>query len=226
MKRYPLDFILPLIALLIFSFTLTYAERKNCSTVQPSSVEDTLYFFKGDKINNLYLVTKNANVNTEDVYSIENGTLHYNSPEQSYLRTEDEFENYTFHCEWRWKTEDEKGNSGILIHLQKPDSVWPKCMQIQLKKDNAGDLIAMSGVESDQTTGKVKETGAKLSPSNENPGIEWNSCDIICRNDSVTVYINGLLQNTGTNMNVKKGAVALQLESRPIIFRNTYLIKE
>lgn len=213
-------------SLVIILESFSFIQKENNPDGNNYSVDDTLYFFKENDITNSYLVTKDKNVNDGQVYSIKDGVLIYNSQEQSYLRTKVEFANYKLHVEWRWMTADEKGNSGILIHIQKPDSVWPKCMQVQLKKDNAGDLLAMSGAECDQTIGKSKDTGVKFSPSNEKPGIEWNNCDIICKDDSVTVYVNGLLQNIGTNMNIKKGAAALQLEGRPIMFRNVFLIQQ
>ena len=209
--------------LMIFALSAISRGETN-ETKDNYSMADTLFFFKGNEINNVHLITKNANVNKAQIFTLENGVLIYNSPEQSYLRTNEEYENYKFHCEWRWMTPDEKGNSGVLIHVQQPDSVWPKCMQVQLKKDYAGDLLGMSGAQCDQTIGKPKDTGDKLNSSNEKPGIEWNDCDIICKNDSVVVYINGLLQNTGTNLNIRKGAIALQLESWPIMFRNVFII--
>ena len=206
------------------SFTLSMASVR--SQINSSPTSDSLYFWKGDNLGNVFLVPKDTNVDAHKVFSIVDGVLIYDSKEQAYLRTKDEFENYKMHVEWRWATKDEKGNSGVLVHIQKPDSVWPKCMQVQLKKDNAGDLLAMSDAECEQTIGKPKETGAKFSPSNEKPGIEWNNCDIVCAGDSVKIYVNGLLQNIGTKMNIKSGAAALQLESRPIMFRNVYLIKQ
>lgn len=223
-SRFQTMLIISTLVIILESFS--FIQKVNSEALNNYSVDDTLYFFKGNDISNSYLVIKNENVNAGQIYSIEDGVLIYNTLEQAYLRTKVEFENYKLHVEWRWMTADEKGNSGILIHIQKPDSVWPKCMQVQLKKDNAGDLLTMSGATSDQTIGKPKETGVKFSPSNEKPGIEWNSCDIFCKGDSITVYINGLLQNVGTNMNIKRGAAALQLEGRPILFRNVFLIKQ
>ena len=226
MKLTKINSLLIISSMLMIFESFSLIQKENTRFANNSSVADTLYFLKGNDISNLDLITKNKNVSAGQVYTIEDGVLIYDSKEQAYLRTKEEFENYKLHAEWRWMTADEKGNSGILIHIQKPDSVWPKCMQIQLKKDYAGDLLAMSGTVSDQTLGKPKDTGDKFSPSNEKPGTEWNSCDIICKDDSVTVYVNDLLQNIGRHMNINKGAAALQLEGRPILFRNVFLIKQ
>jgi hypothetical protein len=51
---------------------------------------------------------------------------------------------------------------------------------------------------------------------------EWNKAKIEVKSGVITIYINGELQNKGTNK-VKKGYIGLQSEGGPIQFRNMKL---
>jgi len=188
-------------------------------------VSDTVLIWNGKNLDGLEFVLRNKNVPVESVCKIQNGVLHINGGQMGYFKTKEIFSNYKLHTEWRWIEQNENGNSGILVHSQKPDTVWPNCIQVQFKKDNAGDFIAMSGATLKETIGKPKETAPKFNPSNEKPEGEWNSCDVICSGDSILVYVNGLYQNKGTQCNSKNGTIGFQLEGKPIEFRNIFLIK-
>ena len=59
--------------------------------------------------------------------------------------------------------------------------------------------------------------------SEKSPGA-WNVYEIISRNDSVIVFVNGTLQNTATHPSVSEGYIGLQSEGAPIEFRNIYIV--
>mgnify|MGYP003608486347 FL=1 len=120
--------------------------------------------------------------------------------------------------EWRWTKV--AANSGVLIHIQPNDTVWPKCFQVQQKADAAGDIICMNGLWANECTDKVKFTVPKMKPSNEKPLGEWNTMKIISKNGTLEVYINGELQNKITGMTAKKGFIGFQAEGKPMEFRN------
>ncbi len=63
----------------------------------------------------------------------------------------------------------------------------------------------------------------KKEESSEKPLGEWNEYSIICKGDSINVYVNGTLQNTARGDSVKKGMICLQSEGSPIEFRNVYI---
>ena len=52
---------------------------------------------------------------------------------------------------------------------------------------------------------------------------EWNEANIFVKDGVITVYINGIYQNTGTNK-VKEGYIGLQSEGKEIQFRNVSII--
>ena len=60
--------------------------------------------------------------------------------------------------------------------------------------------------------------------STENPAGEWNEANIFVQDGVITVYINGVYQNTGTNR-VTEGHIGLQSEGGPIEFRNVTVTK-
>jgi len=201
--------------------TLTHTSIKSDKA---SLKNDTLYLFDGKKMNNFIFVIDMLNPDETNKYEIENGAVHFYGVQKGYFRTKEVFSNYKLHAEWRWPEKNEKGNSGILIHTQMPDTVWPQCIQVQLKEGRAGDLIAMNGAEIKETMGKPKDTAPIIS-SNENREGEWNSCDVTCKDDSIIIYVNNLLQNKGTRSNFNSGFIAFQLEGKAIEFKNIYLIK-
>ena len=59
----------------------------------------------------------------------------------------------------------------------------------------------------------------KANPSSEKPAGEWNEANIYCKDGVITVFVNGVYQNTGTNKN-KSGHIGLQSEGKDIQFRN------
>lgn len=218
--------------IIIFICTILFAQ----STMNPansvtnnihcrSTVADTIFLWNGKNLDGLNLILQKKNPETGMPYKIENNVLHFFGNQTGYFRTKEKFSNYKLYVKWRWPEQNENGNSGVLIHIQLPDSVWPKCFQVQFKKDNAGDIIAMNGAVIQESIGKPKETALKYNPSNEKPEGEWNSCEIICRDDSILVYINNLLQNKGTKCNFSNGTIGFQLEGKSIEFRKIYVIK-
>jgi hypothetical protein len=142
----------------------------------------------------------------------------------SYIATRDSFRNYRLHAEWRWS--GKPGNSGVLLHISSgpKDRQWPICYQVQLKNTAVGDLLPMAGA----TFGEPLSTPAgaatpllnRAGPDSERPAGEWNTCDIICREDTIEVVINGVVQNRVTRCALTEGRVGFQLEGTPFELRN------
>ena len=187
--------------------------------------KDTLHLFDGKNMDNFIFVMDKLNPDKKDKYEIKNGVVHLYGIQHGYFRTKEIFSNYELHAEWRWPEENEKANGGILVHTQLPDSVWPECIQVQLKEGRAGDFIAMNGAELKETNGKPKNTAPMIVSSSEKKEGEWNSCDVICTKSSILVYINQRMQNSGSESNFQKGFIGFQMEGKPIEFRNIYVIK-
>jgi hypothetical protein len=214
--------------ILFFSIAVSSSEsilKKEINYITKNNTTDTVHLWNGKNLDGLLLILKIRNAEVETPCKVQDGILYFYGKQIGFFQTKEIFSNYKLHAEWRWPEKNENGNSGVLLHIQQPDTVWPKCFQVQLKKDNAGDLLGMNGASTIETAGKPKDTNAKLNLSNEKPEQEWNACDIICHGELIEVYINDLLQNKGTKSNLTKGTIGFQLEGKPIEFRNIFLIK-
>ena len=156
---------------------------------------------------------------------MEDGLLQITGISSGYLRTKKNYTDFELTTEWRWtKT---LGNSGVLVHIQQKDTVWPQCYQVQQKASDSGDIICMNGLWAKECTDSVKFTVKKLQPSNEKPLGEWNLIKVISKDKTLKVYVNGLLQNNITGLTASTGFIGFQNEGKPLEFRNltikTYL---
>lgn len=138
-----------------------------------------------------------------------------------YLATTATYENYTFHAEWRWT--EKPGNSGILLHIASgpKDRAWPLCLQVQTKYKSVGDLIPMAGATFAEPLDPAAKVPARShsAADSENPVGAWNTCDLICRDGTVTVSVNGVLQNKITHATPHSGRIGFQLEGVPFELR-------
>ena len=50
-----------------------------------------------------------------------------------YLVTDKEFSDYVLKLKWRYPAGLKAGNSGVLLHCQRDDRVWPQCYEAQLR---------------------------------------------------------------------------------------------
>ncbi len=137
------------------------------------------------------------------------------------MRTTDSFSDYRLHVEWRWPVEPT--NSGVFVHAQTPDNIWIKCIECQLAAGNAGDFICMNGTDMNERTDKSSIVVKKKAQSSEKPAGEWNIMEVACNGNTIEVYVNGVLQNKGTGVNVSEGHICLQSEGKEIQFRNVWL---
>lgn len=196
---------LTIIILLVFVNSVILAGKKQAS------------FTNSDTSNWVYVIN-NKTLEPTALFAMDNGVLKISDVSAGYLRTKKAYKNFTLTVEWRWTKV--AANSGVLIHIQPNDTVWPKCFQVQQKADAAGDIICMNGLWANECTDKVKFTVPKMKPSNEKSLGEWNTMKIISKNGTLEVYINGELQNKITGMTAKKGFIGFQAEGKPMEFRN------
>jgi hypothetical protein len=191
--------------------------QTECSPVLNTSL------FNGKDLDNWVFYLKDQTVDPATVFTVKDAAIHITGNPFGYMRTKDQYSNYTLHLEWRWPVE--ATNSGVFIHTQKPDSIWPKCIQCQLQAGNAGDFICVSGADMNEHTDKSSIIVAKKTESNEKPVGEWNTMEVTCKGNTIEVYVNGTLQNSATGITVTKGSIGLQSEGKDIEFRNVFLTK-
>jgi hypothetical protein len=177
--------------------------------------------FNGKNLNNWVFHLKDSSIDAKTVFKAKDGVIHISGSPFGYMRTKEAYSDYKLHVEWRWP--DEATNSGVFVHGQKPDTIWLKCVECQLKAGSAGDFVCMNGADMTEMTDKKKIVVKKLADSSEKPSGEWNTMEVICKSNTIEVFVNGVLQNKGTNVSVIKGSICLQSEGKEIEFRNVFL---
>jgi hypothetical protein len=168
----------------------------------------------------------NDSTAVEDVWSIGDGVIRCAGVPNGYMYTTSDHANYILTVEWRWP--EKAGNSGVLLHAQEPFEVWPRCIECQLQSGNAGNFVLMGQASltarGEQYNNTARFMGIKrIAESSEKPIGEWNTYRIICRDDSITCYVNDVLQNQGTQASFRSGRICLQSEGAPVEFRNVRL---
>jgi hypothetical protein len=160
-----------------------------------------------------------------NTWSVTNGVIHCTGKPAGYLRTEKTFQDYRLLVEWRFvKIAPKLDNTGVLVHIQGEDKVWPKCVQCQGKHDAQGDLFLMAGAESKEHLGKDANTPLpKRGESSEKPVGEWNRCELVCSSNSVQAIINGRIMNEATECTVTSGAIGIQSEGAEMEIRKILL---
>jgi hypothetical protein len=158
-------------------------------------------------------------------WSVTNGVIHCTGKPAGYLRTLQRFNNYRVTVVWRFVTIAPKAdNTGVLVHMQLPDQIWPECVQNQGKSGRQGDLFLMGGAESLEHRGLDKNTPLPLhGKPDENPVGQWNTNATICAGAGVKACINGRLLNETTDCTVSSGLIGIQSEGAEIEIRRIYL---
>jgi hypothetical protein len=209
-----------IIFLLVTSGTGIAQSKENIQT-KPES--ENIRLFNGKDLSNWEFKLKDPAIDPSTVFTVQNGVIHISGNPFGYMRTKDIYSDYKLHVEWRWPVE--ATNSGVFVHAQKPDTIWLKCVECQLKAGSAGDFVLMNGADMNERTDKSKTSVKKMADSSEKPTGEWNTMEVICKSNTIEVFVNAVLQNRGTNVSVSKGSICLQSEGKDVEFRNVYLTR-
>ncbi len=178
--------------------------------------------FNGHDLSNWSVVLDDKRADASHLFTVKDGVLHCVGWPTGYLRTKDKYTNFVLKVQWRFP--DKPGNSGVLIRCQEPDKVWPKSVECQLNSGDAGDLWVLDNypirVDPSRTGGRRT---TKLHPSNEKPIGQWNQYEITVDGETLTVKVNGELQNEASEFKEQPGFILLQSEGAEIEFRNIEL---
>ncbi len=214
-----------LLAILLIGLSVdSSAQQKAKRTKKPKKQKtEMIQLFNGKDLKNWAFFLRDQSVNPANVFYIKDGVIRIKGDPFGYMRTKDTYSDYNLHLEWRYP--EEATNSGVFINVQLPDTIWPKCFEIQLKAESAGDFICMNGSDMNERTDKSVRVIKKLADSSEKPTGEWNTMEVICKANSIDVTINGIHQNKATGTSPSQGHICLQSEGKDIEFRNVYITK-
>ena len=210
------------VAAILLAAAAGASEKQN----RPIVPKEKTVLWNGRDFTGWKLYTREPGHDVTKTWSVRNGLVCCEGKPAGYMRTEEDYADYLFHVEWRWPGE-KGGNSGVLVHMSEPDAVWPKSLECQLASGNAGDFWVIGGLETAEhakANERVKgRRTIKLKDSSEKTIGQWNTYEIICKDDWVVVLTNGVLQNVATKCSASSGKICLQSEGTPIEFRNIYI---
>jgi hypothetical protein len=211
-------------AAVLFLFAFAFAKTANAQNIITPTHHTEL--FNGTNFEGWTFCMKN-DIDPGKTWSVTNGMIHCAGKPAGYLRTTQSYSNYVMAVEWRFvKVAPKADNTGVLVHLQLPDKVWPMCIQNQGKSGRQGDLFVMAGAECKEhlALGKDANTPVALhGEPNENPIGEWNTNVTICAGSDVKAVINGRLMNEITQCTVASGFLGIQSEGGEIEIRKVFL---
>jgi Domain of Unknown Function (DUF1080) len=163
-----------------------------------------------------------GNADPLKTWSVTNGLIHCTGKPIGYLRTTQVYSNYFLTVSWRFvKVAPKADNTGILVHIQPPDKVWPRCVQVQGKHTRLGDLFVMAGAECKEHRGLDANTPVAFKDdSAENPVGEWNKAETICIHGKVESFINGKFMNEISECTINSGYIGIQSEGGDIEIRS------
>jgi len=149
----------------------------------------------------------------------EEGVLHISGVPKGYIRTDKKYSDYILTLDWRWAGE-ESVDGGIYVHLQDGDKVWPTGIQFQMTSADMG--LFMSGIklsDAEEAHPGFYKKPVLYENSPEKPVGEWNSVEIICKENHIKAYLNGILVNEA-DCDANEGYIGFQSEGGPMQIKN------
>ncbi len=172
-------------------------------------------------------------VKKEDVWSVRDGLLVCKGEPMGYLATKRDFRDFRLRVEWRWAPGKTPGNSGVFLRVSGKPKVLPKCVEVQLKHESAGDLWAFEGFGIRGPADRLRTlddakfghlVGVARMRGAEKPAGEWNALELVAERDKLTVSINGQQVNEATGLDTAAGKIGLQSEGGEVHFRRADLV--
>ncbi len=217
----------------MLTFTLVACEKQEPTEATAAGTE-SVALFDGETLDGWSHVLVDDSLKMEDVWSVADGAIICKGEPLGYLVTDDSFRDFKLTLEWRWAAEPT--NSGVLLRIAgEPIGFMPKCVEAQLKHESAGDIWAFRGasiagpeerlrlVEDHEDLGDFTGVG-KMKMAEKPPG-EWNRYEIVVKDDTMQVTLNGELVNEAKGLDQVAGPIGLQSEGSEIHFRNIELEK-
>jgi hypothetical protein len=155
-----------------------------------------------------------------EAWTVRDGMIACTGQPFGFLRSKRVFRDFVLRAEWRFQEgwEPRPGgnawpNAGFFIHAREIKDGWPVSLEVQGYFGEAGSLFGVRG-------GKI--TGAKRGPfvKDRPPFGSWDQYEITSRGGKVTVILNGVLVNEGTDAWPPDGNICLQSEGWPVYYRN------
>jgi len=170
----------------------------------PKSLEGWQHFF-ADQAQNGHLDPKLTFVVKDDI-------VHATGQPLGYLRTKTKYRNYILRVRWKYSQEG-PGNSGLLLHLQEPDKIWPRCFQVQMQTSEPGAMFPL---------GEAKSNRSDPHPDALQPLRPWNDWEVTALQGKITLRVlkgeQWVQVGEISGCEPAEGFIGLQSEGTPIEF--------
>jgi len=152
-----------LVAFLLFVGNPVLASGEEAADAQAARASDHGWtpLFDGKSLRGWYTQIKDKKKNEDPAkfFQVDDGMIHVYKDQAAgsavpngYIATEAEHANYQLRMEFKWGTKKFKPrmmvvrDAGLLYHVQRPDSVWPRCVECQIQEGDVGDCFTVRGV--------------------------------------------------------------------------------
>jgi hypothetical protein len=166
--------------------------------------------FNGKDLEGWKLIVQ-GKADPEKTFTVKDGVIDVSGNPNGYFYTDKSYKNYVLRFEWRYPKQ--AGNSGCLVHIQPPQRVWPKCVEVQGLYNDHGHIFAIGGAKGKYSLDKDAQRKALK------PHQEWNTTEVISKDGRLTSKINGIQVADGTG-DLMEGPIGFQSEGAQIQFKN------
>ncbi|MEN1784128.1 MAG: DUF1080 domain-containing protein [Bacteroidota bacterium] len=217
----------------ILCCSIGFMVGNNCTT------EPSLSLIQGDDLSGWYMDVPllDSVPNGPQPFYRKDGLLITAGEPRGHLLTKATYRDYRLEVEYRFL--GEPGNCGVLVHASTPRALYdmfPQSIEVQMEHGNAGDFWVIvediKVAEMEKRRGPRSEWGItegkqrrikRVGENPERPLGEWNSMTIVCKADTIKVWVNGALVNSGYQATVSEGKIAVQAEGAAVAFRKMVL---
>jgi len=191
------------------------------SNYPPPAREMSVALFNQKDLSGWTFITKDR-ADLAKTWTVTNGVIHCTGQPTGYLRTTQVYSNYFLTVIWRFvKVAPRADNTGILVHIQPPDKIWPQCVEVQGQHGHQGDLILVAGSEARDQKGNTQRATVPLAGDPVEVAVgEWNKSETICVNHKVECFMNSKFVNEVTECTLDSGYIGIQSEGGEIEIRS------
>jgi hypothetical protein len=159
-----------------------------------------------------------------EAIQIKEGEVRLSGKPEGYFATKEEYRNYILTFEWMYERPeslqsdaDFRSNSGLLLHIQGEDKLWPRSIEFQLANHEVGQIYPIDGAK---FAGEWKAEAARQATK---PVGEWNQEEVTSRDGELSCTLNGVVIARGRGATPDHGRIGWQSEGVPIRFRKIML---
>jgi hypothetical protein len=167
-----------------------------------------------------FLDPKAGDADPAKTWIVEDGVIRCTGKPSGYFYTDKSYSNYVLRYDWRYPAGSApSSNSGCLVHIHPPHTLWPQAVEPQGRYFDHGKLffIKVKPIEQKFDADALKRA--------EKPIGEWNTTEITCEPDgAVSVKVNGVPVSSGKT-ELTEGPIGWQSEGAEIHFRKIELKK-